>query len=58
MSTNNRNLLTVALKMLPKQNFFYLKYLGCDVNSFGVAVPRYAEPRRVNGCVQAVDYSL
>lgn len=58
MSTNNRNLLKVALKMLPKQNFFYLKYLGCEVNSFGVAVPRYAEPLLVNGCIQAVDASL
>ena len=58
MDLNCHNILQAALMLIPKQTFKYSKFLGNEINSFGVGVPKYADPVLVRGSVQAVDLSL
>lgn len=52
------NLLQKALRLIPGENFQYLKFQGDTVNSFGVSVPSYAAPVTITGSVQSPENSL
>lgn len=58
MSLINNNLLKAAQRLIPMQSFKYLKYLGNDINEFGISVPVYDEPVDVKGNIQVVAASL
>lgn len=58
MSIFSQNILRTAQNLIPKQSFKYLKYLGNNINEFGINVPTYAEPVVVEGNIQPPELSL
>lgn len=58
MSLLRSNLLNKALKLIPGENYQYLKYLGEQVNAMGIKVPTYATAITVYGSVQSPENSL
>lgn len=61
MSLLRNNLLKKALRIIPGESYEYLKYIGEEVNSFGISIPTYADPVTItpnNGIVESIDNSV
>lgn len=58
MSLLRSNLLQKALRLIPGENYQYLKYLGEEVNSMGIKIPSYATEITIYGSVQSPENSL